>query len=266
MRQHQQQTKREKMSRTPLEALGQRKARNWKKHRQAGYEKFKEKYRDLYGKDVKSHIDRRFKDEQRLHEQLDSYTPLMSLLSERYGIEDGNVAKIMEAIDNDESFWEEQALKENMTVEQLKRMRKTEAQNRQLVESAQRAQQIRQRDDIYARWDREAELCKQHFPEFDMAKECENETFTRLLGAGVEVENAYKAVHFNEITQGLMAQTERDTKKKVADSIRSGNGRPSENGVGAGSANGTKVSAWDLSHEEFRKVMERAARGETITM
>ena len=201
--------------------------------RQAGYEKFKEKYRDLYGKDVKSHIDRRFKDEQRLHEQLDSYTPLMSLLSERYGIEDGNVAKIMEAIDNDESFWEEQALKENMTVEQLKRMRKTEAQNRQLVESAQRAQQIRQRDDIYARWDREAELCKQHFPEFDMAKECENETFTRLLGAGVEVENAYKAVHFNEITQGLMAQTERDTKKKVADSIRSGNGRPSENGVGA---------------------------------
>ena len=246
--------------------------------RQAGYEKFKEKYRDLYGKDVKSHIDRRFKDEQRLHEQLDSYTPLMSLLSERYGIEDGNVAKIMEAIDNDESFWEEQALKENMTVEQLKRMRKTEAQNRQLVESAQRAQQIRQRDDIYARWDREAELCKQHFPElaladlylsfseFDMAKECENETFTRLLGAGVEVENAYKAVHFNEITQGLMAQTERDTKKKVADSIRSGNGRPSENGVGAGSANGTKVSAWDLSHEEFRKVMERAARGETITM
>ena len=234
--------------------------------RQAGYEKFKEKYRDLYGKDVKSHIDRRFKDEQRLHEQLDSYTPLMSLLSERYGIEDGNVAKIMEAIDNDDSFWEEQALKENMTVDQLKRMRKTEAQNRQLVESAQRAQQIRQRDDIYARWDREAELCKQHFPEFDMAQECENEAFTRLLGAGVEVENAYKAVHFNEITQGLMAQTERDTKKKVADSIRSGNGRPSENGVGAGSANGTKVSAWDLSHEEFRKVMERAARGETITM
>ena len=99
-----------------------------------------------------------------------------------------------------------------------------------------------------------------------MAKECENESFTRLLGVGVEVENAYKAVHFDEITQGLMAQTERDTKKKVADSIRSGNGRPSENGVGAGSANGTKVSAWDLSHEEFRKVMERAARGETITM
>ena len=36
VRQHQQQTKREKMSRTPLEALGQRKARNWKKHRKSG--------------------------------------------------------------------------------------------------------------------------------------------------------------------------------------------------------------------------------------
>ena len=37
--------------------------------RQAGYEKFKEKYRDLYGKDVKSHIDRRFSKDHGSHRQ-----------------------------------------------------------------------------------------------------------------------------------------------------------------------------------------------------
>ena len=69
----------------------------------------------------------------------------------------------------------------------------------------------------------------------------------------MSVETAYKAVHFDELTHGLMVQTEKDAKKKVADSIRSGGGRPTENGVGAGSANGTKVDARDLSPEEFIK-------------
>lgn len=245
------------------EAEGQG-AQETPEERKAEYEKLKAKYQDLYGEDVKNHINRRFKDDQKLHEQLDSYTPLISLLSERYGIEDGNIEKIMGAIDQDNSFWEEQAMKENMTIDQVKHMRKLEAEHKQLLESAQRAQQIRQRDDIYARWDREADLCKQHFPQFDMAKECENPDFTRLLGAGIEVENAYKAIHHDEIVHGLMEQTVKDTKRKVADSIRSGSGRPTENGVGAGSANGVKVSAWDLTEEEFHKVMERAARGETI--
>lgn len=234
--------------------------------RQAAYERFKKEYSDLYGSDVKAQIDRRVKDEQKLYDQLAEYEPLVGILSERYGIENANVAKIMEAIDQDNSFWEEQAVKANMTVDQLKRMRKIEAQNRQLLESAQRAQQVRQREDVYERWDREAELCRQRYPGFDMMKECENPLFQRALGAGMDVETAYRAVHFDELTRGMMVQTERDTKKKVADAIRSGNGRPAENGVGAGAANGTKVSAWELSKEEFHKVMERVARGEEIVI
>lgn len=232
--------------------------------RKAAYERFKEEYKDLYKNDVHEHINRRFKDEKKLQEQLDSYTPLMSVLGMRYGLQEPTVPNIMEAIDQDNSFWEEQALKENMTVDQLKHMRKLEADNQQLIDTVNRAQQIRQREDTYARWDREAELCKQRFPNFDMQIECQNPDFQRALGAGMSVETAYKAVHFDELTHGLMVQTEKDTKKKVADSIRSGGGRPTENGVGAGSANGTKVSAWDLSPEEFHKIMERAARGEKI--
>jgi hypothetical protein len=232
--------------------------------RQAAYERFKEEYKDLYGNDVREHINRRFKDEKKLQEQLDAYTPLMSMLGLRYGLQEPTVPNVMEAIDQDNSFWEEQALKENMTVDQLKHMRKLEADNQQLIDTVNRAQQIRQRDDTYARWDKEAELCKQRFPNFDMKTECQNPDFQRALGAGMSVETAYKAVHFDELTHGLMVKTEKDTKKKVADSIRSGSGRPTENGIGAGSANGTKVSAWDLSPEEFHKIMERAARGEKI--
>lgn len=208
-------------------------------------------------------MSRRYRENESLHQQLDSYSPLMALLGSRYGIEDADVSKIMQAIESDNSFWEEEALKENMTVDQLKRMRKIEAENRRLVEAGKRAQQIRQRDDTYARWDREAEQCKQSFPQFDLMMECQNPQFVKLLGAGFDVTSAYRAIHFDEIAQGLMAQAEKDTKKKVADTIRSGSGRPAENGA-TGPANNARVSAWDMSKEEFHKCLERARRGERV--
>ena len=95
----------------------------------------KEEYKDLYKNDVHEHINRRFKDEKKLQEQLDSYTPLMSVLGMRYGLQEPTVPNVMEAIDQDNSFWEEQALKENMTVDQLKHMRKLEADNQQLIDT-----------------------------------------------------------------------------------------------------------------------------------
>ena len=64
MRQHQQQTKREKNVQNTTGSAGAEEGQELEEtpeERQAGYEKFKEKYRDLYGKDVKSHIDRRLR-------------------------------------------------------------------------------------------------------------------------------------------------------------------------------------------------------------
>lgn len=232
--------------------------------RKAAYEQFKKEYKDLFGEDVRNQVTRRYKENESLHQQLDAYSPLMSLLSTRYGIEDADVSKVMQAIENDNSFWEEQALKENMSVDQLKYLRKIEAQNRQLLDAGQRAQQIRQRDETYARWDREASQCKQLYPGFDLETECANEQFTKLLGAGFDITSAYRAVHFDDITQGLMAQTEKDTKKLVADNIRAGSGRPTENGADA-PANQTKMDIWGLSQDEFHKLLDRARRGEEIS-
>ena len=97
---------------------------------------------------------------------MDSYTPLMSVLGMRYGLQEPTVPNVMEAIDQDNSFWEEQALKENMTVDQLKHMRKLEADNQQLIDTVNRAQQIRQRGRYICEMGTgEAELCKQRFPQ-----------------------------------------------------------------------------------------------------
>ena len=77
---------------------------------------------------------------------------------------------------------------------------------------------------------------------------------------------AYKALHFDEINRGLIATAESQTKKKVADTIRSGAVRPSENGTGNGAAAKLKVDVWQLSKEEFRKLQDRVDNDEKIVL
>ncbi len=234
--------------------------------RKAQYSRFKEDFKDLYSQDVQKVVNRRYKENEQLRKQLDSYDPLLNMLSSKYGVEGTDVQAIMDALDKDNSFWEEAALKENMSVDQYKKMQKYESEHKQLVEAARRAEQNRQREETYARWDREAEACRQRYPQFDMEIELNNPQFVRLLGAGLEVEAAYRACHFEELARGIAAQTAQDTKKKVADNIRSGQGRPAENGVGTGAANSAKINVMELSKEEFRKLVDRVKRGEVVTL
>lgn len=228
------------------------------------YNRFKADYKDLYGKDVQNAIGRRYKENEQLRQQIDAYGPLLNTLSAKYGLENPDVQMLMEAIDKDNSFWEEAAIKEGMSVEQYKKMKQYEAEHKQILDAARKAEQIRQKEQTWERWNQEAELCAQKFPQFNMDAELNNDNFIRLLGAGLDVESAYKAAHFDELTEGIAKQTEQETRKKVADNIRAGAGRPLENGIGTGGANKTKTSAWDLSQDEFRQYLERCKSGEQI--
>lgn len=228
------------------------------------YKRFKKEYKDLYSRDVENHINHRFKETEQLRKQVDEYGPLMTMLSSKYGLENPDTKTLMEVIDKDNSFWAEAAMEAGMSVDQFKQMKHFEAEHKQLIESARRAEQIRQREQVWDRWNQEADACAQKFPGFDMDAELNNQSFVRLLGAGLDVESAYKAAHFDELAKGIATQTERNTKKKVTDSIKAGSGRPVENGIGSGGANKTRTSAWDLSKEEFARYMERVRSGETI--
>ena len=228
------------------------------------YKRFKKEFKDLYDQEVKNHINRRFKETDQLRKQIDEYGPLVNMLSAKYGLENPDTKSLMKLIDKDNSFWEGAAMQAGMPVEQFKQMKQFEAEHKQLIESAKRAEQIRQREQTWERWNQEADLCSQKFPQFNMDAELSNQDFVRLLGAGLDVESAYKAAHFDELAKGIAAQTEQNTKKKVADSIKAGTGRPVENGVGSGNANKARTSAWDLSKEEFARYLERVKSGEII--
>ena len=237
------------------------------KERQKEFETLIEgEYKDLFDSRIHEAVSLRDAEAVRLNRQLTEYVPLINLLSEHFGVKSGNVEDIIKAIEDDNDFYESAALKEGLSVEQYKNMLKMKAENSQLIEMQRRSEQIRQRDLAWARWDREAGECRKHFPEFNMEKELQNPGFIQLLGAGWDVEGAYKAVHHDEIVSGIMVQTEKSTKKQVADTIRSGYSRPTENQIAGNAASTSKIDVSTMSNEEMLELIKRARSGEIISL
>lgn len=231
--------------------------------RRKEYEKLiKGDYKDFYSEDIQRHINRRYAENQQLHQQIDAYRPLMDILAAKYGVGSDNVEQIIEAIDKDNAFFEEQAMKEGMSVDRYKEFMKLQAQNHQFEEAQRRAENLRQREQTYARWDRESAELAQKIPGFDLEAEIQgNQDFVRLLGSGCSVETAYTATHMDDIVSSVIAGTAKDTKKQIADSIRAGASRPVEAAAGSGRDGKTKVDISSMSSEEFKKFKEDVIAG-----
>lgn len=223
--------------------------------RRADYDRLiKGEYADMYADDVQKAINRRYRENAQLHQQLESYEPIMDILSARYGVDATDMKGLKEKLEADDAFFEEGALREGMSVDTYKKYVRMQAENSRLAQAQQRSENLRQRQETIARWDREAQECAKRYPGFDIQREIrENQNFVKLLGAGVDVTSAYQACHFDDISRGLIATAEQDTKKRVADSIRAGAGRPAENAAGGSPAGTEPVDIWGMSKSEFAK-------------
>lgn len=235
-------------------------------NREEAYERIRADYNDLIAKDIEKALNRRNAENQKMQNQLKAYEPLMNLLNIRYGVNSGKIEDVVAAIEKDDSFYEAAATPAGMSVDQYRTMMNLQMQNQQLLAQQREWNEARQREQIYSRWNMEAERCKQLFPQFDMVLECQNPDFARMLESGVSMEAAYRAVHFAELSQGLMAKTETETQKKVADTIRSGAARPTENGASKGAATKTDVDVASLTDEQMDAIIERVRNGEQITL
>lgn len=231
--------------------------------RQAKYKEMKEKYKDLYGADVKKQIDRRFAPMNRMQEQLNSHEPLMQMLSARYGTDATDVKGIMEAIEADDAYYEEKALEAGMPVDRYKEFTRLQAENKAFEEAKNRADNLRQEEETWRRWDEEAEKCKALYPDFDIRTEISsNENFVRMLGAGCDVITAYQAAHFNDITQNLVARSEKETKKRAAETVRSGASRPVEGASGSSQAAKGQRNIAAMTRDEFEEFRRKVLSGE----
>lgn len=227
-------------------------------------ELIKGEYKDLYDRRVREALKKRLKGTQENAERLQALAPTMELLEKRYGVKAGDLEALNRAIEEDAGFYEDEAARTGIPVEQLKQMRRMERENQQLRQTMDELRAQENADRMYRQWLEQEQETRQVYPQFSLEAEMENEQFLRLMRSGVDVKTAYEVVHKDEIIPAAMQFAAKTAEQKVVNKIRAGGARPMENGVQDQSASLVKTDVSQLSKADRAEIIRRAERGEKI--
>ena len=132
-------------------------------------------------------------------------------------------------------------------------------------------EQIPNDPEHFASLETQALALKKVFPAFDLQTELQNPAFARMTAPGkghLALEDAYYAIHRQEIHSAAMQETARKTAEMIANAIQSGSRRPDEAGA---SSQAPSVTSFDYSkasreqREAFKKDLRmKLARGEKV--
>lgn len=222
-------------------------------------------YKDVYTAETQKIIDRRFRDYKTLQETLDKHRTISETLAAKYGIEDGDPDKLMEAIEKDNALWESAAEDAGMPVDKYREYQATLRENRRNAELLRRVQQQQAASNQLRVWNEQAESMKAKYADFDLVTESQNPEFLAALKAGMSIEKAYRAVHYEELMQKEIAAASKSTEKAVVDNIRAKGTRPAENGVSSQSGIVFKSDPSKLSKKDRAEIARRVAQGEKIS-
>ena len=236
-------------------------------------ELIKGQYKKEYNQAVKDAVNKRFKNQRNLQGQIDSIDPMIRALAQKYNVNanaDGSIPidALTKMVMDDNSIYEEEAFQRGMSVQDLKELKRLEAENAQLRSANQRTREQEEWNMIES----QSESLKQIYPDFDLEMEMTNPQFGRLLatmqnsGFPNPVQTAYEAVHREEIMGGAMRYAVTQTEQKISNSIQSGMRRPKENG--SGNQASASIGATDpsrLTLAQLQDIRQRAERGERIS-
>ena len=228
-------------------------------------EMIKGEFKDLYDERMQSTLSKRLKGLNETAEKYNSLSPTLELLAKKYGIKDQtDIEALNKAISDDDSYFEDEAMEKGISVEQLKEIRKMERENAELKRQMQEQEQHENANRLYAAWMDQAENARQTYPSFDLKSEMANPRFVDLLRSNIDVKTAYEVIHKDEIIPAAMQFAAQQIEQKVANKIKAGGARPSENGMSSQSAAVVKSDVSQLSKEDRAEIIRRVQRGERI--
>lgn len=223
-------------------------------------------------KKMQSIVQARLKSAKAAEETLAKLTPSLELLARKHGMDPAKIDydELANKINDDSSYYEDKALEMGVSVETAKKM---DQQERDVArQQAQEARTLEQKafDDHIHKLEQQGEAMKKIFPKFDLREELKNPAFARMTSPniGISVEDAYYAVHRNEIQTASMQKTAQVTAQKLSNAIRAGSRRPDESGS---SSQAPSVNTFDYAKADpsqraafKRQLREAWARGETV--
>lgn len=95
-------------------------------------ELIKGEYKDLYDARMSDTIQKRLKSSKETVDKYNALAPTLDLLGRKYGVDASDINALNKAIEEDDSYYEDEALERGISVEQLKEIRKMERENAEL--------------------------------------------------------------------------------------------------------------------------------------
>ena len=224
----------------------------------------KGEYKDLYDAKMQDTIQKRLKGHKELEARNNAVQPILETLAKKHGVDATDIEALAKAIEEDDSYFEDEALEKGMTVQQLKEFKKIERENAEF--KAQMEEQKRQENGqkLYATWMNQAEETKTIYPSFDLQAEMNNPKFVDLLRSNIDVRTAYEVLHKDDIIRGAMQFTAQTVESKLSKKIASNGARPNESGMSSQSAAVVKSDVSQLSKADRAEIIRRVQRGEKI--
>lgn len=224
----------------------------------------KGEYKDLYDAKVQDTIQKRLKSSKETVDKYNSLSPTLELLGRKYGVDANDIEALNKAIEEDDAYYEDEALEKGVTVEQLKAIKKMERENADLKRQMQEQTRKEESEQILATWMEQGEEIRKIYPSFDLATELQNPELVGLVSNGVNLRTAYEVIHKDEIIPAAMQFTAKEVERKLTNKIISGGVRPVENGMSSRSSAVVKSDVTQLTKADRERIDALVARGERI--
>ena len=226
----------------------------------------KGEYKDQYDKRVQDTIKRRLRSTQAQVDAYNALSPTLEMLYSKYGVNAGDIEALNQAIADDDTYYEEEALNRGMTVQQLKEIKKIERENADLRRQMQEQETRENADKLYAQWMQEAEQIQQVYPSFSMDAEMQNPQFVDLLRNHIDMRTAYEVIHKDDIIAGAMQFATKTAEQKITNKLMANQSRPVENGMSGVAASVNRIDVSTMTKQQRDEIRRRVQMGERIVL
>jgi len=221
-----------------------------------------------YNKQMQAVVQSRLRSAKGAEDTLGKLTPALEVLARKHGQDPANIDydALAKAISDDESYYEDKALEMGVSVETAKRIDQQERDTARQQREQERTLEQQKFQQHIVKLEQQGEEMKKVFPNFDLRTELQNPVFARMTSpnVGISVQDAYYAVHRNEIQAAAMQVTAQKTAQKISNAIQSGSRRPSENGTSGQAPSVTTFDYRSMSPEQRKALKDRIRSGEKI--
>lgn len=227
-------------------------------------ELIKGEYKDLYDARIQDTIQKRLKSSKDTVEKYNKLSASLEILGNKYGVDPTDADALASAIEEDSSFFEDEALERGLSVQDLKAIKKMERENAALKREIDERTMKENTDKIVAEWMRQGEQLKTVYPSFDLDAEMQNPNFQKLISNNIDMRTAFEVIHKDEIMPAAMQYTAKQVEQKLANKMMANNARPVENGIRSQASAIVKSDVSQLTKADRQEIARRVARGEKI--